>query len=280
MTRSRNGFTLIELMISMVAMSIVGLALVKLMMTDMRFAEDREAWRTARQAARSGYEATTADLRMIESGNGVEAAVAGGKDLTLRVPYAFGTLCQASGSSSVVSMMPVDSAMFAQPGHSGFAWRNDTTQAYTYVSGGTVTVGGSAAVCTTAGIQPVTGGFIAIVTGTLPTTRPVGTVVLLYRRIRYELKASVLMPGQTALWRTPLNGGTAEELAAPFASTAHFRFYVGTPTTPQDAVPSPLSSISGFELAFDGQSDRTPRNASGPKVVPFASSIFFQNVTP
>jgi prepilin-type N-terminal cleavage/methylation domain-containing protein len=280
MKSSRSGFTLIELLISMVATSIVGLALVKLMMADMRFTEDREAWRTARQAARSGYAAVTADLRMVETSNGVEAAASGGKDLTVRVPYAFGVMCQTNGSSSVLSMMRVDSAMFAQTGHSGFAWRNDTTQAYTYVSGGAVSVSGSASICTAAGIQTVTGGFIATVTGTIPTTRPVGTVFMLYRRIRYEIKASVQMPGQTALWRTPLNGGTAEELAAPFASTARFRFYTGNPPASQDAVPSPLSLINGFELAFDGQSDRTPRGQTGPKAVRFASDIFFLNVTP
>ena len=88
------------------------------------------------------------------------------------------------------------------------------------------------------------------------------------------------VPGQTALWRTPLTAGVAEELAAPFASSARFLFYAGVPTTPQAAVPSPLSTISGLELAFDGQSDRTPRGSSGPKVMQFSSSLFFQNVMP
>lgn len=280
MKHSRAGFTLIELLISMIATSIVALAMVRLMMTDLRFAEDREAWRTARQAARSGFAALTADLRMVETGGGVEAAAAGGKDLTLRVPYAFGVMCATTGANTVISMMPVDSAMFAQPGHSGFAWRNDTTQVYTYVNGGT-RASGSALICTAVGVPVVAGGGVVTVSGAIPFTRPVGTVIFLYKRIRYELKASTLMPGQTALWRTLLTAGTSEELAAPFSSDARFRFFAGSPpATAQDAVPSPLSTISGLELNFSGQSDRTPRGESGPKVVSFVSSLFFQNVTP
>ncbi len=280
MSRRRAGFTFIELLIGLVVTAIVAGAMIRLIMTDLRFAEDREAWRTARQAARGGFAMLTADLRMVETTGGVEAASADGKDLTVRIPYAIGVLCATNGSTSTVSLMPVDSAMYAQTGHSGFAWRNDTTAAYTYVGGGT-RGSGSAIVCTLNGIQVVTGGTVVSLTGAIPSARPVGTVLFLYRRIRYELKASTQMVGQTALWRTPLSSGTGEELAAPFASTARFRYYVGTTATPQETVPSPLSSMTGLELAFDGQSDRTPRmSTTGPKVVQFSSSLFFQNVMP
>jgi len=280
MKHRRAGFTMIELLVGMIVTAIVAAAMIRLMMTDLRFAEDREAWRVARQAARGGFAVLTADLRMVETTGGVEAATADGKDLTVRVPYAFGVLCTTTGSLSVVSLVPVDSAMYAQSGHSGFAWRNDTTAAYTYVGGGTRITLGSALLCTLTGIPVVSGGCVVALTGTIPVGRPVGTVIFLYRRMRYELKASTQMPGQTALWRTPLTSGSAEELAAPFAATARFRFYTGTATIPQETVPSPLSSITGLELAFDGQSDRTPRMSTGPKVVQFASSLYFQNVMP
>lgn len=278
--RDRRGFTLLELLVSMVVTAILAAGLLRMIMGDMRFAEDREAWRTARQAARSGLTVLTSELRMVETGAGVESAVAGGQDLTVRAPYGLGVLCSTNGATSTVTLLPSDSTMFAQPGHSGFGWRNDTTEVYTYVPAGTVTTGASSAPCTAAGITLLAGTRVATLGGGVPATLPSGTVFLLYRRIRYEIKASVAMPGRLALWRTVVTTGGSEELAAPYDSTARFRFYVATATTAQDAVPSPLSTITGLELAFAGRSDRTPRGEAGPKVVPFTNSIFFHNRTP
>ncbi|HEX9894418.1 MAG TPA: prepilin-type N-terminal cleavage/methylation domain-containing protein [Gemmatimonadales bacterium] len=279
MIRRRAGFTLIELLLALILTTVVSGVLVRLLMGDMRFAEDREAWRTARQAARSGLTVLTADLRMLETGAGVEAAAAGGQDITVRIPYAFGVLCSTTGTSSTVTLLPVDSLMFAQPGHSGFAWRDDIPKTYTYVPSSLVTLGAPSGPCTTSGITVLPGSRIIIVDGLVPATLVKGTVFLLYRRIRYQFKPSVIMPGQTALWRTLLSSGTTEEVAAPFDAGARFRFYVGSGTDPQNAVPSPLSDISGLELAFDGRSDRTPRATSGPKVVQFSTAVFFQNQT-
>jgi hypothetical protein len=127
-------------------------------------------------------------------------------------------------------------------------------------------------------VTVVPGSRIALLDGAVPATLLKGTVFMLYRRVRYEFKASVLMPGQTALWRTAVASGTTEEIAAPFAAGARFRFYPDGAVNPQDAVP-PLTDISGLELAFDGRSDRTPLGSSGAKVVQFATSVFFQNQT-
>lgn len=280
MRAGRGGVTLIELLVSLLISLIVAGALVRVIMGDLRSAEDREAWRTARLAARSGLTVLTSDLRMVETSGGLEAADAGGQGLSVRVPYAFGVLCSTDGGTSTVSLLPADSAMFAQPGHSGFAWRDETTGAYTYVGGGSRTAGASEASCTGAGITVLGGGQVVTVTGAIPATQPAGTIVFLYRRIRYELKASAAMPAETALWRTLLTSGESEEIAAPFDPGARFRFYVRGATTAQAAVPSPLSDVSGLELAFDGRSDRTPRGAGAPRVVQFSSSVFFQNRMP
>jgi prepilin-type N-terminal cleavage/methylation domain-containing protein len=278
MTRSRAGFSLIELLVAIVVGTIVSGAMIRLIMGDLRFTGDREAWRTARQAARSGLTVLTADLRMVETGGGILAAAAGGQDISIRVPYAFGVLCSTTGATSTVAILPVDSLMFAQPGHSGFAWRDEIFKTYTYVPGGLVTLGAPVGPCTTAGVTVVPGSRIALLDGAVPATLLKGTVFMLYRRVRYEFKASVLMPGQTALWRTAVASGTTEEIAAPFAAGARFRFYPDGAVNPQDAVP-PLTDISGLELAFDGRSDRTPLGSSGAKVVQFATSVFFQNQT-
>ena len=276
--RGRGGFTLVELMIGLVLTSIVAFSMLRMVMADMRFAEDREAWRQARQAARSGVMVVSSDLRMVEPVSGIEAVSADGRDLTFRVPYAFGVVCTTNGSSSVVMLLPTDSLMLAQGGFSGFAWRDTTSGNYTYVtSGATYSATGSAATCTGAGITTVTGSTIATIGGTIPATSPAGTLLFIYRRIRYEIKASTAIPGQTGLWRTLLSTGATQELSAPFDATARFSYYVNAATTSQTAVPSPLNTMRGVELAFAGMSETTPRGSSGPKTMPFTTSIFFQN---
>lgn len=279
MIRGRAGVTLVELLLTVIVTTVVAGSMVRLVVGDLRFSEDREAWRTARQAARSGLTVLTADFRMVETGAGVQAAAAGGKDITVRIPYAFGVLCTTNGTSSTVALLPVDSLMFDQPGHSGFAWRDEIFKTYTYIPGGLVTLGAPSGPCTTSGITVLPGSRIIIVDGAVPATLVKGTVFMLYRRIRYEFKPSVLMPGQTALWRTVVSSGTTEEVAAPFDAGARFRFYVGGGMDPQNAVPAPLSDISGLELAFDGRSDWTVRGSTGPKVVQFSTAVFFQNQT-
>ena len=278
--RNTRGLTLIEVLIAIVIASVIAGSLLRMVLVDVHFADDREAWRTARQAARSGMVVLLSDLRMVETSGGVEAAAAGGQDLTVRVPYAFGVLCTTTGASSVVSLIPVDSAMFVQPGHSGFAWRDEATEAYTYVAGGTVTGGASSGTCTGAGITVLPSSRLVTLSGTVPPTLPAGTIVFLYRRIRYEIKTSVSMPSEVALWRTLVNTGTGEEISAPFMPASRFLFYLDTATPSQAAVPSPLSSIVGLELAFGGRSDQTPRGESGPKIVSFTTSVYFHNQAP
>jgi hypothetical protein len=272
------GTTLVEILIGITVAAILAAALLRMVMVDLQFAEDREAWRTARQAARSGQVVLATDLRMVETGGGVEAAAESGQDLTARAPYAFGALCATTGSASTVSLVPADSITFAQPGHGGFAWRDEETGAYTYVAGGAV-AGGSATTCAAAGIAVLPGSRVVTLSGPVPPGVVAGTIVFLYRRIRYEIRPSAAMPGQTALWRT-VGTGTPEEIGAPFVPGARFRFFVGHSATAQSAVPVPLSSITGLQLAFGGGSVPTARNLRGPKIVAFTTAIHFRNRTP
>ncbi len=275
---SRRGFTMVELLIGVVVTGILGVALVRMVMFDARLSEDREAWRTARQATRSALAVLTSDLRMVEPGGGVVAASTDGRDLTIRVPYAFGVMCLTSGNVTTLALLPVDSVMFAQPGFAGFAWRDRLAGTYTYVPGGTLTLGASSAPCTAApAITPVAGGQMVSVTGTVPLTVEKGAIFLLYRRVRYEIKASVLMPGETALWRTVENTSVTEELAVPFGATTRFRYHVAASPAAQDLPPAPLSNLAGVELALEGRSDRTARTSASRKTVAYQTSIYFRN---
>ena len=279
----RSGFTLAELMVGLVIMSFVGTGLIKLIMSQTRFMDQQEAWRVARGVSRSSLNLMLSDIRMVEATGGLEAAAAGGRDFTVRVPYAFGVICSANSTSATASLMPVDSAMFAGPGFAGFAWRN-SAGAYTYVTASaTLNTSGTAANCTAANITTLAAyngspaGRVVNLGGTMGTVPPAGSLVFLFRRVRYEFKNSAVLSGRTGLWRTLVSSGNTEELVAPFDTTARVRFFVLNGTTPQDAVPSPLADTRGLQFSLDGMSEGTPRGSTSPKVSTITTSVYFEN---
>ena len=278
----RRGFTLIEMLISIVVLGVVGGALVQMVMSQGRFMDHQEAWRSSRAVARSSLNGLFAEVRNVEAVGGVEAAAAGGTDFTLRVPYAYGIMCATNGTSTTLSLLPVDSAMYGAPGFSGFAWR-DANGVYQYVTAGVSLSGAAAAPCTAVNVTTLPSingspaGTTVTVGGTVNPVPPVGTIFFLFRRVRYEFKASTLVPGRVGLWRTLVTPGTAEELAAPLANTARVRFYVDYGTTAQAAVPGTLASIRGLEFQLDGQSDQAPRGSAAPTTTSLNTSIFFNN---
>jgi prepilin-type N-terminal cleavage/methylation domain-containing protein len=289
---ARRGFTLIELLISLIVSAIVGGALVRMVLSQARFMDQQEAYRGARSVARGGVNRLFSDLRAVEATGGLEAAAAGGQDFTIRVPYAFGIMCSnTTGVLTTLSLLPVDSAMFAAPGFSGFAWRNSATGAYTYQTAAvSLTTPGTPGNCTAAVPVPVTilpsingspAGQTVNVGGAVPLAAlggpPVGSIFFLFRRVRYEFKASTALPGRTGLFRTMLSGGAAEEIATPFANTARVNFYVLNATPAQSAVPGTLGNTRGLELVLDGMSERTPGGSAAPKTASVKTSVFFEN---
>jgi prepilin-type N-terminal cleavage/methylation domain-containing protein len=300
--RLRRGFTLVELLLSLIVTAIVGAALVRMVVSQARFMDQQEAWRAARSVSRSGINRLMSDLRAVEAATGVEAAAAGGQDFTIRVPYAFGILCRVNANVTTVSLLPVDSAMFAEPGYSGLAWRKNSTGVYTYVPGNALpgfpgvndcinalpmgyqgNVAAPFAITTLPSMNGSPPGQVVSLTsgaGLLapPAGPDVGSIVFLYRRIRYEFKASVAVPGRIGLWRTRLDfGGGTEELAAPFANTARVNFYVLDNVPAQAAVPANLGDIRGLELVLDGMSEQTPGGSAGPKTASVRTSVFIEN---
>ena len=286
-TRSiaRQGFTLVELLVTLIVAAIVGAALLRLMMGQARFMDQEEASRSARSVARSGINRLVSDLRAVEATGGLVAAVAGGQDFTVRVPYAFGVVCSHLAAVTTVSLLPVDSAMYNAPGFSGFAWRN-AAGVYIYPAV-PVIAAGTAINCQNPGPDsihtlPAAGGApagqIINLTGVaLGPVPPRGSLVFLYRRVRYEFKASAAVPGQIGLWRTMVTGGATEELAAPFAATARVNFYVLNNATAQAAVPAPLTNTRGLELVLNGLSERAPSGSTVAKSAPVTTSVFFEN---
>jgi prepilin-type N-terminal cleavage/methylation domain-containing protein len=286
-TRSlaRQGFTLVELLITLIIAAIVGAALLRMVVAQGRFMDQQEASRSARRVSRSGINRLVSDLRAVETTWGLQAAAAGGQDFTVRVPYAFGVVCAHVGNVTTVSLLPVDPTTYNEPGFSGFAWRN-ANGVYSNVPGGAIGVGVPATCNNGLPDRIVTlgslngspaGQVITLVGAVLLPAPPRGSLVYLYRRVRYEFKASVAVPGQTGLWRTLVTTAATEELAAPFAATARVNFFVLNNGTAQAAVPAPLTNTRGLELVLNGLSERAPSGSAVAKSSPVTTSVFFEN---
>jgi len=284
----RRGFTLVELLISMIVTAIIGAALVRMVLSQARFMDQQEAWREARSVSRGGINRLLSDLRAVEASGGMVAAAGGGQDFTVRVPYAFGVLCGIAANVYSVSLLPVDSTMFAEPGYTGFAVRSNATGAYSYHPSNVLNLAGTTALClnglydsihTVPALNGSPAGRVVNVTRTAGAIMPAplrGSVVYLYRHVRYEFKASVAVPGRTGLWRTMVTGGATEELAAPFDATARVNFYNLNVTPAQSAVPT-LTDVRGLELLLNGMSERTPSGSAAPKTANMTTSVFFEN---
>jgi prepilin-type N-terminal cleavage/methylation domain-containing protein len=288
MPNDRRGLTLIELLITVLVAGFLAAGVTSLLLSSNRFEEKTESMRNARRVSRAGVAALSSDLRMVDPSWGLEAASA--NSITLRVPYALGLVCTPSVLAQTIAILPVDSVVLATPGYSGVAVRlSDGT--WSHATNGVLTESGSwPNACTTAGISAITApsgapnqrtraytvGFGTVIGSPLT----VGSVIVLYRRTRYYfgVSAQAGLTGRTALWRHYLDSGAgAIELAAPFDTSAAFRFYDLAATTAQDAVPSPLTNTRGVELFLPGESDRTARQRTAPEQADLRTAIFFVN---
>ncbi len=272
--RRASGHTMIELVVAMVVMGVVGVAIVRLIVSESRSFGRQDAAQEARKAARAAVNLMNSELRMVEVSGGVTAASP--TSITVRIPYAIGIAC----NTNTISTMPVDSLMFAQATFGGYAWR-DTLGVYTYVSGGTATAG-SASACTGASIITLTGGKVVALSNTLPAGALPGNPVMLYQTVTYSLGASGLLPGRTGLFRQVSGGlaaAAAEEIAAPFDASSSFKFFVQNVDTAQASAPGNLADLRGVELDLTGASRYVPRGRASYKTAPTVTAIFFQNRT-
>ena len=293
---SRAGLTLVELLVAMTVTGIVGAALIQIILAQNRSAGTNEAWRVARAVSRGSLNRVLADFRIAEAEGVLDPAAAmSSTSITLRVPFAIGVACTTT-LPLTASLLPLDNSLWAASvaGFAGFAWRDEASGTYRYRTTSTTVSTVGPAVCNAAGISTLpasagggtAGRVVQLDAPSMGTAPPyaslvptVGMNVLLLQQVRYRFAPSVALPlGPPALWRDVLSGTTiSEELAAPFDSTARFRFYVTGALTAQDAVPSPRSLTRGIEIHLDGLSETAPLGSAAPKRIGLTTSIFFKN---
>jgi hypothetical protein len=268
-------------MVGLVLLGIISVLFTRLLINQAKFFDLQSASNAARNVSRGPINRVVSDLRMVEAEGGVIAAAPAA--ITVRVPYAIGVVCSTQGTppATEVTLLPVDSVMYNAQGFYGYAWRDNSTGHYSYVEAGAAAgVPKVVGACTAAGITTLTNGpRISLVPG-LPAAATLGTPVMLYRRIKYEFKASVLVSGAIGLFRTviwPDGTLTTEELAAPFAPSASFAFYTVNSRTPSTTAPADLTTLRGFELHLDGLSERTPAGKTAKAKAAFTTAVFFKN---
>jgi hypothetical protein len=264
-----------ELIIGMVILAIVGLALTGTLRSQARYFDHQKTSNLARAVSRGPINRVVSDLRMVEATGGVFAASP--TQIDVRVPFAMGVVCGTGPNGSThISLLPVDSAMFAGDGYSGYAWRGGDGSVF-YDPNNKTKATGSLNVCTNVNIGVLSAGKVIKIAPALPAAASYGTPVFLFRNIRYTFGPSQMVPGTTGLFRTLLETGITEELSAPYESTAKFRFFVGTSLTAQDAAPADLSTLRGIELDMIGLSERAPYGATAKERAPFVTAVFFKN---
>jgi prepilin-type N-terminal cleavage/methylation domain-containing protein len=282
--RVRRGFTLIELLVGIVLFGIVGALFTKLLTTQGRFFDRQGMGNAARNVSRASLNRIVSDFRMIEATGGVVAATS--TSLTLRIPFAIGVMCATANNVTQISLLPVDPTTYAdavKAGFYGYMWRNFTTGAYSYVENPATEADGVTTVCTGQNVTTVANGKVVQVTPVLPAGAGLGTPVFLYQKVRYEFKASTAIPGTLGLYRTVMapNGvESVEELVAPFANTASWKFFViNGGAVAQANAPANLADIRGFELHLDGLSEGIAATKTTPETAPFTTAVFFKNRT-
>ena len=290
----RRGFTIVEIITSLVIVAIIGLAMTKLILGQTRAFQFDNGGRRARAAARSAMNILITDLRMTQDNGGVTFVDVANRRVDVRVPSVFGFACENSGTSVVVSLVPVDSFQRASGKYGGYAYRNDTTGVYTYVAAGASDTIQSANVsrCHNGGVNlfadttSIAGrlGDVFIASGTGAANVPIGAPVFIWQTVTYEFKASQIYPGRYGLYRTVRGRAntdtTADELIAPFKTTARFYYYAQSPYSARDtavATAPALNNIRGFKIFLPAESSDTMPTRNTPLSAAVTTAVFFKN---
>jgi prepilin-type N-terminal cleavage/methylation domain-containing protein len=112
--RARRGFSLVEIITALTILSIIGVALTKMVLMQTRSFQYENAARRARAVPRSAMNIMVTDLRMVQDIGGLDSIDAtNNRWVDLKAPIAFGVVCQLTGSSATIALVAVDSFQFA-----------------------------------------------------------------------------------------------------------------------------------------------------------------------
>jgi prepilin-type N-terminal cleavage/methylation domain-containing protein len=277
--RTRRGFSLVEIITALVILSILGVAMTKVMLSQTRGYQYENGGRRSRTAARSAMNILITDLRMTQDNGGITAVDATNHlSVDARVP---------AGTSLIMALAPVDSFQYASMKFGGYGVRDATTGIYSYVAGGSISAAdvsnchGSPKIYADTVTMGGRQGKVVQVTGTVPAGTVAGSMAMIWQSVRYQFAASTAYPGRKGLYRiiTSASPPDTSELIAPFSSSARFKYY--TTMNPKDTAkataPADLNTIRGLQIYLAAEAGDTVPGRTGPKKSPLTTAVFFKN---
>lgn len=290
--RIRRGFSLVEIITALTILSIIGVALTKMVLMQTRSFQHENAGRRARTASRSAMNILITDLRMLQDIGGIDSVdVTNHRWIDVKVPIGFGFICEINATNAMVSMVAVDSFQTASSKYGGYAVR-DAAGTYTYRPAGTSDTIRSAprSKCVNAGIYGDTAtiagrsGRVMAVQPAPPGTAAVGDPMFVWQSVRYHFDTSGIYSGRRGLYRTIRGLGNTdkltEELIAPFNATARFSYFTNPPQTRDVATntaPVDLNQIRGFRIYLPAESSDTVQGHTAPQRANTTTAVFFKN---
>jgi len=289
-TPSRRGFSLVEIITALTILAIIGGAMTRMLLSQTRGYQYDNGGRRSRTAARSAMNIMITDLRMTQDNGGVSYLDATNhRRVDVRVPVAFGVVCQVTGSSVAMAITPVDSFQLATIRFGGYAVRDATTGIYSYVSGGTLS-SVNAGTCHGSGVSIFADtitmggrtGAVVQATGTPPAGTAVGSMAMLWQTVRYSFDSSKVYPKRAGLYRIVSNATSADtsELIAPFSWNARFSYFTNPAQlkdTATTTVPADLNTVRGLKILLAAEAADTVAGYTGPKKSPLTTAVFFKN---
>ena len=289
-TRSRRGFSLVEIITALTILGIIGSAMTKMLLSQSRGYQYDSGGRRSRTVARSAMNIMITDLRMTQDNGGVSYLDATNhRRVDVKVPVAFGVVCEVTAGTVAMALTPVDSFQLATMKYGGFAVRDATTGIYTYVSGGTMSSadvskchGGGVSIYADTITMGGRQGKVIQVTGAPPAGTAVGSMAMIWQTVNYSFAPSKAFANRLGLYRITTDGVTVDssELVAPFSTSARFSYYTNPAQSGDVAAttaPSDLNTVRGLKILLAAEASDTVPGYKGPKKSPLTTAVFFKN---
>ena len=253
---SAAGFTLIEVLIALVISTIVGGALLSLLVGQTRFYARNDELLSAERNIRAASDMISADLRMAAP----EDLVAATPDsVSIRYDVLRGIVCDSTGADEIVGYVLDTLGTFGLTAAvQGLAFSEPYDSAFLYADGflGTVTATGSGpkTTCVDNGApSTLPDGYYRTVTGWQAQFGNVpdrGSYVRSYRLLTYRFAPSVFASG-TAIWRGD------SELVGPVADSAAFSYVMADGTVQATVAGGALANVRSIRVSGTTEDEDT-----------------------
>jgi prepilin-type N-terminal cleavage/methylation domain-containing protein len=286
--RTRRGFSLVEILTALTILSILGVAMTRVMLSQTRSFQYDTGARRSRSAARSAMNIMITDLRMTQDNGGVTYLDAtNNRRVDARVPIGFGVVCVVGAGGVIMALAPVDSFQYSTMKFGGYAVRNPTTGIYSYVPGGSISSAdvsnchGGPQIYADTVTQGGRQGKVVQVTGTVPAGTVAGSMAMIWQTVRYAFDTSRVYPRRAGLFRVVTGSSSADtsELIAPFSWNARFKYYttMNPKDTAKSTTPTDYNTVRGLQIYLAAEASDTVAGRTGPKKSPLTTAVFFKN---